>query len=58
MPEHFIPPHGGYENLLSFQKARIVPSVRVLSVPGDAGLGAPRRRRRSNKRLIQLDETA
>jgi hypothetical protein len=21
--EHFIPPHGGYENLLSFQKARI-----------------------------------
>jgi len=24
MSEHFIPPHGGYENLLSFQKARIV----------------------------------
>ncbi|MBI4625188.1 MAG: four helix bundle protein [Verrucomicrobia bacterium] len=24
MPEHFIPPHGGYESLLSFQKARIV----------------------------------
>lgn len=24
MPEGFIPPHGGYENLLSFQKARIV----------------------------------
>ena len=24
MPENFIPPHGGYENLLSFQKARIV----------------------------------
>ena len=24
MPEHFIPPHGSYENLLSFQKARIV----------------------------------
>lgn len=24
MPEHFIPPHGGYEALLSFQKARIV----------------------------------
>ncbi|HEY5704707.1 MAG TPA: hypothetical protein VIS96_03955 [Terrimicrobiaceae bacterium] len=24
MPEHFIPPHGGYEDLLSFQKARIV----------------------------------
>ena len=24
MPEHFIPPHGGYENLLSYQKARIV----------------------------------
>ncbi len=23
MPEHFIPPHGGYEQLLSFQKARI-----------------------------------
>ena len=24
MPENFIPPHGGYEELLSFQKARIV----------------------------------
>ena len=24
MPERFIPSHGGYENLLSFQKARIV----------------------------------
>ena len=24
MSESFIPPHGGYENLLSFQKARIV----------------------------------
>lgn len=24
MPEHFIPPHGGYEDLISFQKARIV----------------------------------
>lgn len=24
MAEHFIPSHGGYENLLSFQKARIV----------------------------------
>ena len=24
MPGYFIPPHGGYENLLSFQKARIV----------------------------------
>jgi len=24
MSEHFIPPYGGYENLLSFQKARIV----------------------------------
>jgi four helix bundle suffix protein len=24
MPDGFIPPHGGYENLLSFQKARIV----------------------------------
>jgi four helix bundle suffix protein len=24
MPEHFIPPHGGYEDLLSFQKARII----------------------------------
>lgn len=23
-PEGFIPPHGGYEGLLSFQKARIV----------------------------------
>lgn len=24
MPDRFIPPHGGYESLLSFQKARIV----------------------------------
>jgi len=24
MPDNFIPPHGGYEDLLSFQKARIV----------------------------------
>jgi four helix bundle suffix protein len=24
MTERFIPPHGGYENLLSFQKARII----------------------------------
>ena len=24
MAERFVPPHGGYENLLSFQKARIV----------------------------------
>jgi four helix bundle suffix protein len=24
MPQNFIPPHGGYEDLLSFQKARIV----------------------------------
>ena len=24
MTEHFIPPHGGYEDLLSFQKSRIV----------------------------------
>jgi four helix bundle suffix protein len=24
MSEHFIPPHGGYEKLLSFQKSRIV----------------------------------
>jgi four helix bundle suffix protein len=24
MAEHFIPPHGGYQDLLSFQKARIV----------------------------------
>ena len=24
MPKNFIPPHGGYEDLLSFQKARIV----------------------------------
>ncbi len=23
-PETFIPPHGGYEDLLSFKKARIV----------------------------------
>jgi len=24
MPEHFIPPHGGYEQLLSYQKALVV----------------------------------
>lgn len=24
MPEHFIPPHGGYKTLLAFQKSRIV----------------------------------
>jgi hypothetical protein len=24
MPEHFIPPHGGYESLLSYQKSKIV----------------------------------
>ena len=24
MPERFIPPHGGYQNLLSYQKAKIV----------------------------------
>ena len=29
MPERFIPPHGGYENLLSFQKARIVYDATV-----------------------------
>ena len=28
-PEGFIPPHGGYENLLSFQKARIVYDATV-----------------------------
>ena len=29
MPERFIPPHGGYENLLSFQKARMVYDATV-----------------------------
>jgi four helix bundle suffix protein len=29
MPQNFIPPHGGYEDLLSFQKARIVYDVTV-----------------------------
>jgi len=24
MPEGFIPPHGGYEELISFQKSRII----------------------------------
>jgi four helix bundle suffix protein len=24
MPQNFIPPHGGYEELLSFQKARVI----------------------------------
>ena len=29
MPQNFIPPHGGYEELLSFQKARIVYDATV-----------------------------
>src|SRR6266481_6600137 len=29
MTERFIPPHGGYENLLSFQKARIIYDATV-----------------------------
>ena len=29
MTEHFIPPHGGYESLLSFQKAQIVYDATV-----------------------------
>ena len=29
MPEGFIPPHGGYENLLSFRKARVVYDATV-----------------------------
>ena len=29
MPERFIPPHGGYESLLSFKKARIVYDATV-----------------------------
>ena len=29
MPERFIPPHGGYQDLLSFQKARIVYDATV-----------------------------
>jgi len=29
MPERFIPPHGGYENLLSFQKARVIYDATV-----------------------------
>ena len=29
MPQNFIPPHGGYEDLLSFQKARIVYDATV-----------------------------
>ncbi len=29
MPEKFIPPHGGYESLLSFQKARIIYDATV-----------------------------
>ena len=29
MPEHFIPPHGGYQNLLSYQKAEIVYDATV-----------------------------
>src|SRR5437867_7418040 len=29
MSERFIPPHGGYENLLSFRKARIIYDATV-----------------------------
>lgn len=29
MPQNFIPPHGGYEELLSFQKARIIYDATV-----------------------------
>ena len=29
MPQNFIPPHGGYENLLSFKKARTVYDATV-----------------------------
>jgi len=29
VPQNFIPPHGGYENLLSFRKARIVYDATV-----------------------------
>lgn len=29
MPDHFIPPHGGYKNLLSYQKAEIVYDATV-----------------------------
>lgn len=29
MSERFIPPHGGYENLLSFQKARVIYDATV-----------------------------
>jgi four helix bundle suffix protein len=29
MTERFIPPHGGYENLLSFQKARVIYDATV-----------------------------
>ena len=29
MPEQFIPPHGGYESLLSFQKARVIYDATV-----------------------------
>ncbi len=28
-PETFLPPHGGYEDLLSFQKARIIYDATV-----------------------------
>lgn len=29
MPERFIPPHGGYENRLTFQKARVIYDATV-----------------------------
>jgi four helix bundle suffix protein len=56
--EHFIPPHGGYENLLSFQKARIVydGTVRFCErflKQGDRTIGQMVQAARSGKQNIQ-----
>jgi len=35
MPEGFIPPHGGYANLLSYRKVEIVYDATVYFCPGN-----------------------
>jgi hypothetical protein len=41
MAERFIPPHGGYESLLSFQKARIVYDGTVRGSASASWIGVP-----------------
>ena len=58
MPQNFIPPHGGYEELLSFQKARIVYDAtmcfceRFLPKRGDRTLDQMVQAARSGKQNI------